>query len=86
MFAEKNTFYDTLVAQAEALIADETDLIANMANVSALLFLEMPNLNWAGFCNLSIVNWIRVLTSIANPRRFNAWVKDSVSCSIAASL
>jgi GAF domain-containing protein len=49
MFAEKNTFYDTLVAQAEALIADETDLIANMANVSALLFLEMPNLNWAGF-------------------------------------
>ena len=49
MFAEKNTFYDTLVAQAEALIADETDLIANMANVSALLFLEMPDLNWAGF-------------------------------------
>jgi GAF domain-containing protein len=49
MFAEKNTFYDTLVAQAEALIADESDLIANMANLSALLFLEMPDLNWAGF-------------------------------------
>ncbi len=49
MFAEKNTFYDTLVAQADALIADESDLIANMANLSALLFLEMPDLNWAGF-------------------------------------
>ncbi|MBN8445510.1 MAG: GAF domain-containing protein [Gammaproteobacteria bacterium] len=49
MFAEKNTFYDTLVAQADALIADESDLIANMANISALLFLEMPDLNWAGF-------------------------------------
>jgi GAF domain-containing protein len=49
MFAEKNTFYDTLVAQAESLIADESDLIANMANLSALLFLEMPDLNWAGF-------------------------------------
>jgi len=49
MFAEKNTFYDTLVAQADALIADESDLIANMANLSALMFLEMPDLNWAGF-------------------------------------
>lgn len=49
MFAEKNTFYDTLVAQADALIADESDLIANMANLSALLFLEMPDLNWVGF-------------------------------------
>jgi L-methionine (R)-S-oxide reductase len=49
MFAEKNTFYDTLVAQADALIADEPDFIANMANLSALLFLEMPDLNWSGF-------------------------------------
>lgn len=49
MFAEKNAFYDTLIAQADALIADESDLIANMANLSALLFMEMPDLNWAGF-------------------------------------
>lgn len=49
MFAEKLDFYRTLVAQAEALIADETDLIANMANISALLFNEMPDLNWSGF-------------------------------------
>lgn len=49
MFAEKLDFYRTLVAQAEALIADETDVIANMANISALLFNEMPDLNWSGF-------------------------------------
>lgn len=49
MFVEKNDFYRTLVAQAHALIADEPDMIANMANISALLFNEMPDLNWSGF-------------------------------------
>ena len=49
MFAEKLDFYRTLVAQAQSLIADEPDLIANMANLSALLFNEMPDLNWSGF-------------------------------------
>lgn len=49
MFAEKLDFYRTLTAQAQALVADETDLIANMANLSALLFNEMPDLNWSGF-------------------------------------
>jgi len=49
MFAEKLDFYRTLVAQAKALIEDEPDLIANMANLSALLFEQMPDLNWSGF-------------------------------------
>jgi GAF domain-containing protein len=49
MLAEKLDFYRTLNAQAEALIADESDMIANMANLSALLFNEMPDLNWSGF-------------------------------------
>jgi len=49
MSAEKLDFYRTLTAQCQALIADESDLIANLANVSALLFNEMPDLNWAGF-------------------------------------
>ncbi len=49
MFAEKLDFYRTLVAQAKALIEDEPDLIANMANLSALLFQQMPDLNWSGF-------------------------------------
>ena len=31
------------------LIADETDLIANMANISALLFDSLEQVNWVGF-------------------------------------
>lgn len=49
MSAEKYAFYQTLAAQAHALISDETDFIANLANISALLFNEMPDLNWSGF-------------------------------------
>ncbi|MBO1325497.1 GAF domain-containing protein [Acetobacter sp. TBRC 12305] len=38
-----------LVPAVTAVVADETDLIANMANISALIFEAMPDLNWAGF-------------------------------------
>jgi L-methionine (R)-S-oxide reductase len=41
--------YDLLAAQADALLADERDFIANAANFSALVFAEIPDLNWAGF-------------------------------------
>ena len=49
MSTEKTAFYRLLNQQAQALIEQETDLIANMANLSALLFNQMPDLNWAGF-------------------------------------
>ncbi|MCW3172008.1 GAF domain-containing protein [Shewanella subflava] len=45
----KAAFYDTLIRQAEALLADEDDLIAAMANFSALINDNLPDLNWAGF-------------------------------------
>lgn len=45
----KRDFYHELAAQARALLADETNLVANTANLSALLFHTMPDLNWAGF-------------------------------------
>ena len=45
----KSTQYTRLEQQASALLADETDRIANAANLSALLFSELPDLNWAGF-------------------------------------
>ncbi|TWX73965.1 GAF domain-containing protein [Colwellia sp. C1TZA3] len=45
----KNTFYRDLYKQVEALISDETDVIANMANVSALLFEQLTEVNWVGF-------------------------------------
>lgn len=38
-----------LAQQAQALIEDEADDIANMANLSALIYHSLPNLNWVGF-------------------------------------
>lgn len=41
--------YREIVTQAKGLMSGETDLIANMANLSALLFLHLKDINWAGF-------------------------------------
>ncbi|WP_017223283.1 GAF domain-containing protein [Moritella dasanensis] len=41
--------YQRLAQQADALMAEETHLIANLANLSALLFMELEDVNWAGF-------------------------------------
>jgi GAF domain-containing protein len=41
--------YAQLVAQARALIDGEPDRIANAANLSALIYHALPDLNWAGF-------------------------------------
>ena len=38
-----------LAAQAEALLSGQTNRISNAANLSALLFQELPEVNWAGF-------------------------------------
>lgn len=43
------TDYSLLEQQAAALIADEPDLIANLANTSALLMDALTDINWAGF-------------------------------------
>jgi L-methionine (R)-S-oxide reductase len=45
----KRELYDELAAQLRALIEDEPDPIANMANCAALIFNSVPRLNWAGF-------------------------------------
>ena len=44
-----STFYSQLTAQARSLLEGERDMIANMANISALLFNQMDDVNWAGF-------------------------------------
>lgn len=41
--------YQLLTQQAQALIAGETDLIANLANISALLNMNLADINWVGF-------------------------------------
>ena len=38
-----------LLDQAEALLAGYSDPVANAANLSALLFLALENVNWVGF-------------------------------------
>ena len=42
-------FYSSLNAQLAGLLSDERDWLANTANASALLFMELPDINWAGF-------------------------------------
>ena len=41
--------YQLLLKQAQSLLEDEHDLIANMSNISALLFNNLPNVSYAGF-------------------------------------
>lgn len=42
-------FYAELTSSAAALVDGEPDAIANMANVTALIWQYVPGLNWAGF-------------------------------------
>ena len=45
----KREQYVQLAAQARALLHGERDRIANAANLSALVYHALPELNWAGF-------------------------------------
>ncbi len=45
----KADLYVGLLGQARALLHEERDPVANAANLSALLFHTLPDLNWAGF-------------------------------------
>jgi GAF domain-containing protein len=45
----KESDYRNLHRTLAALLEGERDLIANLANTAALLWQELPDLNWAGF-------------------------------------
>ena len=45
----KSEQYAELAAQARGLLAGERDRIANAANLSALVYHALPDLNWVGF-------------------------------------
>ncbi|MET0372217.1 MAG: GAF domain-containing protein [Sphingobium sp.] len=47
--SDKAALYEDLIAAADAVTAGEPDGIANMANVAALIWQFLPDLNWAGF-------------------------------------
>jgi len=46
---EKTELYRQLKQQIEAIIGEEKDSVANMANISALLFEALEQVNWVGF-------------------------------------
>ena len=45
----KADLYRDLIAAVDAITSGEPDAVANMANVAALLWEFLPDLNWAGF-------------------------------------
>jgi GAF domain-containing protein len=47
--ASKRDLYASLAQQLAALLEGEPDAIANAANMSALIYQILPDLNWAGF-------------------------------------
>ncbi|NNF16879.1 MAG: GAF domain-containing protein [Gammaproteobacteria bacterium] len=49
MQQDKNAFYHRLYQQAAGLFDGERDYQANCANLAALLFLELDEINWVGF-------------------------------------
>ncbi len=46
---DKPTFYRELAQSLAGLLGNERDLIANAANTASLLFMSLPDINWAGF-------------------------------------
>ena len=49
MAKTKEQLYDELAQEAEAILAGESDMIANLANVASLVWNKLPSVNWAGF-------------------------------------
>jgi L-methionine (R)-S-oxide reductase len=49
MTASKPDFYRDLARELAALLAGETDRVANAANMAAVIYHGLPDLNWAGF-------------------------------------
>jgi GAF domain-containing protein len=47
--APRAELYETLVEAARALVSGEPDNVANMANIAAVVWHFLPDLNWAGF-------------------------------------
>lgn len=47
--APKFQLYRELLRSADVLTTDEDDAVANMANISALLWQFIPDVNWTGF-------------------------------------
>jgi L-methionine (R)-S-oxide reductase len=47
--APKSELYAEMVRSADAMTSGEADAVANMANIAALLWAFLPDVNWTGF-------------------------------------
>jgi L-methionine (R)-S-oxide reductase len=56
MSSSKEELYRTLLEQIEAVIGDTDDLIANLANVAAILKQAFKNFYWVGFYRTTAPN------------------------------
>lgn len=45
----KYALYQSICEQLQELLGEEKNFVANAANTSALLFHQLPDINWAGF-------------------------------------
>ncbi|GLR70140.1 GAF domain-containing protein [Agaribacter marinus] len=45
----KSVVYESLLQQIAAVTQGENDIIANLANISSILFYGLDDINWAGF-------------------------------------
>lgn len=50
---DRNINYEKLLSQLEALTLDVPYETANLANAAALLWQELPDINWAGFYKMT---------------------------------
>ncbi len=46
---DKEEFYCQLLQHADSLLTEEQNWIANLANISSLLYYQLEDVNWAGF-------------------------------------
>lgn len=46
---DKGKYYHLLAQQAEGLLSNEKDIIANAANLCSLLYHSLEDINWVGF-------------------------------------
>ncbi|MFT5542737.1 MAG: L-methionine (R)-S-oxide reductase [Glaciecola sp.] len=46
---DKSKQYKLINSQVRAIISEESDMIANMANIAAVLYNHLENVNWSGF-------------------------------------
>jgi GAF domain-containing protein len=66
-FGSKPEQYRQLLEQARGLVYAESDRIANAANLSALVYHALPDLNWVGFYLPTARSWWSARSGACRP-------------------